>query len=180
MHRAYTSLMPYAFLAVTSELDGEHGRHVTPHDVERPALRPPEPDAVHARRGRARDRRADLELRTVQRVQEFVEAHYPEQISLRHVARELAYSAAYLTDTFRRLTGTAVTAWIIKRRVEAAQQLLREDNMTVACACERVGFNDLCYFTRQFVRLTGTTPGRYRAEVRNTTSSTGGVRKKAK
>jgi AraC-like DNA-binding protein len=33
----------------------------------------------------------------------------------------------------------------------------------VATACERVGFNDLCYFTRQFVRHVGTTPGRFRA-----------------
>lgn len=168
--------MPYAFLAVTSELDGDHGGDATPDDVGRPALRPPEPDASHLRRGRARGRRVDLERRTVQRVQEFVEAHYPEQISLRDVARELAYSGAHLTDTFRRLTGTAVTAWIIKRRVAAAQHLLREDDMTVASACERVGFNDLCYFTRQFVRLTGMTPGRYRAVVRKTSSSTGGVR----
>jgi len=114
-----------------------------------------------------RRRDAGLEFVTAKRVMEYVEAHYAEQISLRDVARELGYSPAHLTDSFRRLTGTAVTAWIIRRRVEAARIMLRDENVTVATACERVGFNDLCYFTRQFVRIIGTTPGRYRAEVRS-------------
>jgi len=114
-----------------------------------------------------------LESSTVQRVMAYVDAHYAERISLRDVARELAYSPAHLTDVVRRLTGTAVTAWIIKRRVDAARDLLGNHNLTVAAVCERVGFNDLCYFTRQFVRLTGTTPGRYRASLRRVATAGG-------
>jgi AraC-like DNA-binding protein len=105
---------------------------------------------------------------------EYVNAHYAERISLRDVARELSYSPAHLTDVVRRSTGTAVTAWIIKRRLDAARDLLGNDELTVAAVCERVGFNDLCYFTRQFVRLTGTTPGRYRARLRRIAAAGGG------
>lgn len=110
------------------------------------------------------------EHRIVQQTLDYVEAHYAERISLRDVAHELGYSPAHLTHTFRRLTGTAVTSWIIKRRIQAATQLLHEGGSTIASIGERVGFNDACYFTRQFVRYTGTTPGRYRAInlVRNT------------
>jgi AraC-like DNA-binding protein len=109
-----------------------------------------------------------LEHRIVQRTIAYVEAHYAEKISLRDVARELGYSPAYLTHTFSRLTGTAVNSWIIRRRIVAAQRLLGEADLSVAAACDAVGFNDVSYFTRQFVRHTGITPGRYRSRARCT------------
>jgi AraC-like DNA-binding protein len=56
----------------------------------------------------------------------------------------------------------------------AAQQLLAQAGVNVATACEAVGFNDLCYFTRQFVRYTGITPGRYRSAARDAAGSPGG------
>jgi AraC family transcriptional activator of pobA len=95
-------------------------------------------------------------------VRDFVEAHYAEPISLRDVARTLGYSPAHLTNSFSRATGVPVNAWIVQRRIAAARKLLSEGSSTVASACEQVGFNDLCYFRRQFVRHVGVTPGRYR------------------
>ncbi len=115
------------------------------------------------------DRGAD-QRPIVERVVEFVENNYSAQITLRDVAGALGYSAAHLTDTFRRETGTPVTAWIIRRRIRAAQELFARSNPTVAAVCATVGFNDVCYFTRQFVRHVGVTPGRYRAQIRRTAS----------
>jgi len=103
------------------------------------------------------------EQSVVERVAAYVDENYARQISLRDVAEALGYSACHLTHTFCVGTGTPVTAWIIKRRILAAQDLLRESNVNVATACEAVGFNDLCYFTRQFVRHVGMTPGRFRS-----------------
>ncbi len=127
-------------------------------------------DEVLARRQAHRSDGA-LAHRIVQRTIAYVEAHYAEKISLRDVARELGYSPAHLTHTFSRLTGTAVNSWIIRRRIIAAQRLLGDADVSVATACEAVGFNDLCYFTRQFVRHTGTTPGRYRSAARDVAGS---------
>ena len=92
----------------------------------------------------------------------FVENNYSAPISLRDVADAVGYSAAHLTDTFRRCTGTPVTAWIIERRIHAAATLLREAGTDVVTACESAGFRDLGYFNRQFVRHVGMTPARYR------------------
>jgi AraC-like DNA-binding protein len=94
---------------------------------------------------------------------DYIEANYSAPISLRDVALALGYSPCHLTHTFRESTGTPITAWIIKRRIVAAQRLLGESNANVAATAEAVGFNDLCYFTRQFVRHVGMTPGRFRA-----------------
>jgi AraC-like DNA-binding protein len=103
----------------------------------------------------------------VQRIIDYIDAHYADQISLRDVADTFGYSACHLTNTFSRSTGTPITAWIIKRRIMAAQQLLGELDVDVASACEAVGFNDLCYFTRQFVRHVGVTPGRFRIAMKD-------------
>ncbi len=97
------------------------------------------------------------------RVVEYIEENFARQISLRDVAEAMGYSPCHLTTTFRQKTGVPVTAWIIQRRIAEAQRLLGEANLDVAATCELVGFRDLCYFTRQFVRHVGVTPGRYRA-----------------
>jgi AraC-like DNA-binding protein len=103
------------------------------------------------------------EQRIVRGVVDYVEEHYASSISLRDVAHALGYSPAHLTHTFSALTGTPVTAWIIKRRVYAAQALLVETNQNVMAVCEAVGFGDVCYFTRQFVRHVGVTPAQFRS-----------------
>jgi AraC-like DNA-binding protein len=107
--------------------------------------------------------RKEADSLLVERVAEYIELHYAEPISLRDVAAIVGYSGCHLTTIFRRSTGLPVTAWIIRRRILAAQQLLARGEVTVASTCEAVGFTDLCYFTRQFVRHTGVTPGRFRA-----------------
>jgi AraC-like DNA-binding protein len=96
-------------------------------------------------------------------VVEYVERNYRAQISLRDVAQAVGYSACHLTTAFRRARGLPVTAWIVRRRIIAAQELLSVHNMTVARASAAVGFTDLCYFTRQFARHVGITPGRFRS-----------------
>ncbi|HEY4439850.1 MAG TPA: AraC family transcriptional regulator [Candidatus Elarobacter sp.] len=107
--------------------------------------------------------------KVIESVLRFVEQNYTSPISLRDVAHALGYSASHLTDTFRRSTGTPVTAWIIRRRMQAAAELIRDSGISVATACESVGYNDLGYFTRQFARHVGMTPGRYRRTVRAAT-----------
>jgi AraC-like DNA-binding protein len=110
------------------------------------------------------------------RVVEYIEQNYARQISLRDVASAMGYSPSHLTTAFRQATGIPVTAWIIKRRIAAARQLLGEADLDVATTSERVGFSDLCYFTRQFVRHVGVTPGRFRASM-NGVSRSGGARR---
>jgi AraC-like DNA-binding protein len=102
------------------------------------------------------------------RIINYVESNYAQAISLRDVALVMGYSPCHLTTVFRRATGTPITAWIVRRRIEAARQLLAAGTMSVAQACESVGFSDLCYFTRQFVRHVGITPGRFRTTTQTT------------
>jgi AraC-like DNA-binding protein len=107
-----------------------------------------------------------VEEQIVRGVVDYVEENFTSSISLRHVAQALGYSPAHLTHRFSSLTGTPVTAWIIKRRLSAAQELLAKTKQDVVSVSEAVGFGDVCYFTRQFVRHVGVTPAQFRSRVR--------------
>src|SRR5208282_5173902 len=85
----------------------------------------------------------EREQQIVRGVVDYVEENYTSSISLRDVARALGYSPAHLTHSFSSLTGTPVTAWIIQRRLRAAQELLVETKQNVLMVCEAVGFGDL-------------------------------------
>jgi AraC-like DNA-binding protein len=104
-----------------------------------------------------------VEQQIVRDVLDYVEQNYASSISLRNVAQALGYSPAHLTHRFSSLTGTPVTAWIIKRRLRAAQELLVKTKQSLTTVCEVVGFGDLCYFKRQFVRHVGVTPSQFRS-----------------
>jgi AraC-like DNA-binding protein len=103
------------------------------------------------------------ERQIVRDVVDYIEENFTTSISLRDVAQALGYSPAHLTHKFSSITGTPVTAWIIKRRLCAAQELLIETQENLVTVCEAVGFGDLCYFTRQFVRHVGVTPAKFRS-----------------
>jgi AraC family transcriptional activator of pobA len=99
----------------------------------------------------------------VQHVFDFIEANYADGISLADVARSLSYTPNHLTSLVRRKTGRPVTAWIIERRLRAAQERLLATDDSVAVVAEAVGFRDVSYFTRRFARANGTTPSQWRA-----------------
>jgi AraC family transcriptional activator of pobA len=96
-------------------------------------------------------------------VVDYIELNFREPISLRHVAAAVGYSPCHLTTKFRQATGTPVNSWIVKRRIQAAQELLCDRHANVADVCEAVGFGDISYFRRQFTRHVGLTPARFRS-----------------
>lgn len=106
-----------------------------------------------------------------ERVVAYIDQNYTNPISLRDVAVAFGYTASHMTTAFRHTTGMSVTAWIIKRRVLAARVLLGEQHASVAFACDAAGFHDVCYFTRQFRRHVGVTPGRFRSSMRDGTAT---------
>jgi len=103
-----------------------------------------------------------LQLLLVDHVRDYIEAHYHEHISLRDVAAALGYSRSHLTNVVRLATGKPLNAWIIERRIVAAQQHLTGAYVTVAEVAASVGFGDTAHFSRKFKRIVGMTPNEWR------------------
>ena len=103
-----------------------------------------------------------LQTLVIDNVRKYVEEHYRERISLRDVAAALGYSRSHLTNLVRVATGKPLNAWIIERRITAAQQQLADPYETVAEVAAAVGFGDTAHFCRKFKRVVGMTPSEWR------------------
>ena len=102
----------------------------------------------------------------LQEIFDYIEAHYHESISLIDVATAVGYTSAYLTVFVKRQTGTTINRWIIKRRLAAAEELLKQTNKSIEQIAEEVGYLNPGHFFRQFRKYVGTTPRVWRKEHR--------------
>ena len=99
-----------------------------------------------------------LAPRQEQRSKEMLIANLAGDISLSEVAQACGLSVGHFSRAFRKSTGLAPHAWLMRARVEHAMTLLRQPNqpiLEIALAC---GFVDQSHFTRVFVQRVGLTP----------------------
>jgi AraC family transcriptional regulator len=67
---------------------------------------------------------------------------------------------------FRRRHGMSIASYLRMRRIEWAAARLTESEDSIAQVAAASGFFDQSHFTRLFHRITGETPGRFRAAAR--------------
>lgn len=92
---------------------------------------------------------------------EYINLHYREEISLTKLAEQLHANASYLSRLYKTKAGINVSDDIIRRRIEKAKECLMTD-MKINDVAEYVGFNDPAYFSRLFKKQTGVSPRDYK------------------
>lgn len=98
----------------------------------------------------------------VQEVLQFIEENYHAQLNLTTVATQVHLHTSYLSQLFKRETGTNICNYITDFRLCAAKRELRGGRAKVASIAENVGFNDYHYFSQVFSRRVGMSPRKYR------------------
>ncbi len=96
----------------------------------------------------------------------YMERNYSSAISLPELARVGCMSQRNLIRQFRTATGHSPVDYMIRLRIRHALELLRDENLSVSQVSARVGIGDSNYFTRQFARVMGMTPRRYRSSLK--------------
>lgn len=89
---------------------------------------------------------------------EFVEAHLAEPIGLADIASSTGLTRMHFASQFRRATGMRPHEYLLRRRIEHAQQLLRETKYNVLDVALSCGFRSQAHFTTVFKRIVGETP----------------------
>jgi AraC family transcriptional regulator len=92
---------------------------------------------------------------------DFMVARLGDDPTIAQLAQECGLSSGYFARAFRRTMGAAPHQWLMKKRIERAQDLLLAGLglAEVAIVC---GFVDQSHFTRVFAKLKGCTPGQWR------------------
>jgi AraC-like DNA-binding protein len=101
----------------------------------------------------------------LQRVIGYVHTHLAQPIRLSDMAKAAGLTPMHFARQFRAATGIRPHDYLLRRRVERAQELLRESANTLVEVALSVGFQTQAHFTTVFKRFTGETPHRWRANV---------------
>jgi AraC-like DNA-binding protein len=99
----------------------------------------------------------------MRRAHDLIDRDYAEALDLDDLAREAGYSKFHFARTFAAAYGETPRAYLTRRRVERAKNLLRTANLSVTEVCYVVGFGSLGSFSALFRRLVGQSPSAYRA-----------------
>ncbi|EXL06252.1 AraC family transcriptional regulator [Brucella anthropi] len=99
-----------------------------------------------------------LSPRQLRRVTEFMEDNYARVIRLQELATLAGLSESYFCSAFKASTGVSPHAWQMRKRIDQAQMLLLQPNVSLPHIAALTGFADQAHFTRVFKKLTGTTP----------------------
>ncbi|HEY3281616.1 MAG TPA: AraC family transcriptional regulator [Armatimonadota bacterium] len=103
-------------------------------------------------------------LLRIGRVISHLEQHYTERLTLEELAEVGCMSTRTLCRTFRDAFGCPPIDYLTRLRVSHAMELLQARGSSVTDVAMTVGFGDSSYFARQFRRVTGTSPQRYRTD----------------
>lgn len=95
----------------------------------------------------------------------YLNEHYPDNISLDDAAKYLGFSKYYFTRLFKQQTGMTFYDYLSRKRISAAQAMLSTD-LSITEIALRTGFNDPSSFTRCFKKVTDSSPNEYRSRLR--------------
>jgi transcriptional regulator GlxA family with amidase domain len=95
---------------------------------------------------------------------DLMDLDYAQPIDLDALARRAHCSRFHFLRSFRAAYGETPRAYLTRRRIERAQDLLRSANLTVTEVCFLVGFSSLGSFSARFTELVGVPPSAYRDE----------------
>lgn len=88
--------------------------------------------------------------------------HLDEEQDVAALARRSAMSPRTFARRFRAETGTTPHAWLVRQRVQRAEQLLETTDLAVEQVAHRVGFANAATLRHHFTRVRGLSPQTYR------------------
>ena len=95
-------------------------------------------------------------------VQDYIDAHFSEPLTLQQLGEPLHASPYYLAHAFKEASGYSPRQYLLRRRIGEAQNLLISTDLPIARIAEMVGYDTQNYFDQQFSKHTGMPPRKFR------------------
>ncbi|HTE38373.1 MAG TPA: helix-turn-helix transcriptional regulator [Reyranella sp.] len=102
-------------------------------------------------------------LAHLRRARDLIDREYARPLEVAALARAALMSTAHFSRQFRAAYGETPYSYLMTRRIERAQALLRRGDLSVSEVCLEVGCTSLGSFSGRFTQLVGATPTAYRA-----------------
>lgn len=153
-------------IMVSAYSDYEHLRGSIRNQVLDYIVKPYSAESVQevvaqALRGRTDETMLYGKAGTIQKVKNYIESHYVDNISLKDVADEVGLEKSYLGRLFREACGVTVMGYLREVRILRAKELLI-CGMPPGEVAVKTGFGDPAYFAKSFKQAVGSSPARYK------------------
>ena len=112
----------------------------------------------------------DDKYKGIYQLADYLTDHYAEQHSLDELAAQFYLSKFYLCRLFRRVIGYSVSEYQTILRIQKAREYLAKTKWSVSAIAERVGYNSMTHFEREFKRYMNVSPLKYRSTLRTVTA----------
>lgn len=92
----------------------------------------------------------------------YISNHYDQQITVGFLARLCNMSTASLRRKFNQAFHLSPLDYLHQIRISTAISMLTLENKSILEICNKVGYNSPSSFNRQFLKITGKSPMKYR------------------
>ena len=96
----------------------------------------------------------------------YINEYYADDLTLEMVAEHSGFSKFHFSRLFKKYTGTTFYDYLIYKRLQAAEQMLAEADLSITDVALRTGFSSISTFNRTFKRKKNCTPREYRTMCR--------------
>ena len=101
----------------------------------------------------------------IQKAISYVEDHVTEPISLAHVAAHLSLTREYTAALFKKELGLTVSAFVNKKKMLLASNLLRQGETDLPQLASHLGYENYGYFSRIFKKHFAISPMQYKKSI---------------
>ena len=105
-----------------------------------------------------------LEDVRLERVVDFIDAHFSEPIAMDDLSAVAGMSTIHFSRGFKKAVGVTPHEFLTRRRLTQAKVLLRSSNLSITEVAFASGFGSSAHFASVFSRKVGMTPSAYRSE----------------
>ena len=84
------------------------------------------------------------------------------RMTVSEMAETVGLSESWFANVFKQTTGKTPLQWQLSRRVDLAQNMLAESDLSVAAIAAQLGFSDQAHLTKTFRQVAGETPAAWR------------------
>jgi AraC-type DNA-binding domain-containing proteins len=106
--------------------------------------------------------KSDYKLKRMQPVLDYIHSNYKEEIALMTLANILPMSEGQFCHTFKEVMNMSPISYVIRYRILQSCTLLSDTDGKIADIAKNVGFNNISYFNREFIKAIGCSPSKYR------------------
>ncbi|MCH3971636.1 MAG: AraC family transcriptional regulator [Oscillospiraceae bacterium] len=106
----------------------------------------------------------NYKIESIKRIMRYIQEHYREDITVSGMAERCGMSESQFCRFFRSMAQSSAVHYIQTCRVTESCRLLRTTDLPVSAVALQVGFENISYFNRVFLRFMHRSPSAFRAQ----------------